>query len=271
MKYSIFTIMKKNIQYQNTSVHYSMYGKGNPVMLVHGFAEESSVFNDQVNHLKENFLVIVPDLPGIGKSEMLQKENVSLVDYADILKAMIDKENITGLTLIGHSMGGYITMAFAEKYPTMLNGLGLFHSSAYADDAEKIAVRKKAIEFIKENGTAAFLKTTIPGLFFNVDESQKAIDDLIEIGNSFAPEVLVQQYNAMINRKDTTAVLSTFAKPILFIMGEHDKAVPIAQTLQQSHLPQIAYVHILRRTAHMGMIEEPMLVNNYLADFLQSV
>lgn len=263
--------MQKNIQYQNTSVHYSMYGKGNPVMLVHGFAEEGSVFNDQVNHLKENFLVIVPDLPGIGKSDMLQKDNASLIDYADILKAIIDSENITVLTMIGHSMGGYITMAFAEKYPSALNGFGLFHSSAYADDAEKIAVRKKAIAFIKENGTAAFLKTAIPGLFFNVETSQKAIADLIEIGNSFAPEVLVQQYNAMIDRKDTTAVLSSFAKPVLFIMGEHDKAVPISQTLQQSHLPQIAYVHILRSSAHMGMKEQPDLVNKYLTDFLHSI
>ncbi len=263
--------MQKNIQYQNTAVHYSMNGKGNPVMLVHGFAEEGSVFNDQVNHLKENFLVIVPDLPGVGKSDMLQKENVSLLDYADVLKAIIDKENITSLTIIGHSMGGYISMAFAEKYPTVLNGLGLFHSSACADDAEKIATRKKAIAFIKENGTAAFLKTTIPSLFFNVEESKEAINHLIEIGNSFAPAVLVQQYNAMINRKDTTAVLSSFAKPILFIMGEHDKAVPISQTLQQSHLPQIAYVHILRSTAHMGMKEQPDLVNKYLTDFLHSI
>lgn len=263
--------MQKNIQYQNTAVHYSMYGKGNPVMLVHGFAEEGSVFNDQVNHLKENFLVIVPDLPGVGKSDMLQKENVSLIDYADIIKAIIDIENINALTIIGHSMGGYITMAFAEKYPSLLNGFGLFHSSAYADDEEKIAARKKAMSFIKEKGTAAFLKTTIPGLFFSVETSKKAIADLIEIGNSFAPEVLIQQYNAMINRKDTTNVLRSFTKPVLFIMGEHDKAVPISQTLPQSHLPQIAYVHILRSTAHMGMIEEPMLVNNYLTDFLQSV
>ncbi len=262
--------MQKHIQYQNTAVHYSIYGKGNPVMLVHGFAEEGSVFNAQVNHLKENFLVIVPDLPGVGKSNILKKENVSLLDYADVLKAIIDEENITALTIIGHSMGGYISMAFAEKYPTVLNGLGLFHSSAYADDAEKIATRKKAIEFIKEKGTAAFLKTAIPGLFFNVEKSKEAINNLIEIGNSFAPEVLIQQYNAMINRQDTTAVLTSFAKPVLFIMGEHDKAVPIFQTLQQSHLPQIAYVHVLRSSAHMCMIEEPELVNKFLAEFFNA-
>ena len=75
----------------------------------------------------------------------------------------------------------------------------------------------------------------------------------------------------MIARPDTTSILKTFLLPILFIMGEQDKAVPFADSLQQSHLPQISYVHILRVTAHMGMLEEPVLVNNFLAEFLNSL
>ena len=92
-------MLHKNISYQNTNIHYSIYGSGKPVMLLHGFAEDSSIFDAQVNYLKENYLVIVPDLPGIGKSEMLKKENVELADYAAILKAIIDEEKINSFTL----------------------------------------------------------------------------------------------------------------------------------------------------------------------------
>ena len=261
----------KNISYQNTNIHYSIYGSGKPVMLLHGFAEDSSIFDAQVNYLKEKYLVIVPDLPGIGKSEMLKKENVQLIDYAAILKAIIDEEKINSFTLIGHSMGGYITLAYADKYAETLNGFGLFHSSAYADDEAKIATRKKAISFIEQNGTAAFLKTTIPNLFYKPEKSIDDIKTLIEKGNSFPPEVLIQQYKAMIARPDTTSILKTFNHPILFIIGEHDKAIPFQHSLQQSHLPQMAYVHILRNTGHMGMKEEPDLVNNFMEEFLHSI
>ena len=264
-------MLHKNISYQNTQISYSISGKGKAVMLLHGFAEDSSVFDTQVNFLKEKYFAIVPDLPGIGKSAMLQKDNVQLTDYAAILKAIIDEEKIDKITLIGHSMGGYIILAFANKYAESLDGFGLLHSSAYADDEEKINTRKKTISFIKENGTAAFLKTAIPGLFFDVQKSQEDINTLIEKGNKFPPEVLIQQYEAMIVRPDATSILKTFSSPVLFIMGEHDKAVPFTHSLQQSHLPQIAYVNILRNTAHMGMLEEPELVNKFLAEFFQSL
>ena len=261
----------KKISFQNTAIHYTIYGSGKPVMMVHGFAEDSSIFKDQVNYLKENYLIIVPDLPGIGKSEMLQKENVQISDYADILKAIIDEEKIDSYTMLGHSLGGYITLAYAEKYGKTLNAFGLLHSSAYADDDAKIATRKKAIQFIAENGSGAFLKTSIPGLFFDAEKSKNEISELVEFGNSFNPKVLIQQYNAMIARPDTTSVLKNLQQPILMVMGEHDKAVPFAQSLEQSHLPKIAYIHILRNSAHMGMKEETENVNKILAEFLHSV
>ena len=264
-------MLNKNISYQNTHISYSVSGNGNAVMLVHGFAEDGSVFEQQVKFLKEKFLVIVPDLPGIGKSAMLQKENVHLTDYAAILKAIIDEEKIEKFTLIGHSMGGYITLALAGIYAQTLNGFGLIHSSAYADDEDKIKTREKAISFFKENGSEAFLKTSMPNLFHDVQKSKEAIKNLIEKGNNLSSEVLIQQSNAMITRPDTTSILKTFPSPILFIMGEHDNTVPFTDSLRQSHLPQIAYVNILRHTAHMGMLEEPDLVNKFLAEFLQSL
>lgn len=264
-------IVNKQIVHKNLNINYNIYGNGKPIMLVHGFAEDSSIFNLQVDTLQDTYQVIVPDLPGIGKSDMLTKDNVQITDYAAVLKAILDEEKISFFTLFGHSLGGYITLAYAEKYPETLNGFGLLHSSAFADDTVKIETRKKAISFIENNGTEAFLKTTIPNLFYDAEKNKKDIKELIQKGNDFVPEVLIQQYWSMIERPDRTSILKKFNLPILFIIGQHDKAVPFEQSLQQSHLPQIAYVNILRNTGHMGMIEEPIMFNKFLGEFLEAI
>ena len=176
--------MSAHILYSGSEIHYKIAGAGSAVVLLHGFGEDSSIWSNQVEHLKDNFKLIIPDLPGSGRSEKIQinrpsspesdpeiantseiPEEVTLETYAAIIKKILEKENIARCVMIGHSMGGYITLAFAEMYPHTLQGLGLFHSSAYADTTDKITTRLKAIEFIKENGVAAFFNTSIPTLF----------------------------------------------------------------------------------------------------------
>jgi len=261
--------MLKKITFSGSVIHYTLLGKGKPVVFVHGFAEDSSVWHNQLAALEADHLLIIPDLPGSGNSEILHKENVSLEDLAECIKSILDHEQIAECIMIGHSMGGYITLAFAEKYPTLLSAFLLFHSSAYADDAEKVAARKKGIGFILEKGAEAFLKATIPGLFYDSTKSKAEMDDLLKKSSSFSPEALIQYYTAMINRPDRTKVLREFEGPIGFIMGQHDKAVPFEQTLQQSHLPKMSYVYILRSSAHMGMLEETAKANGILSNFLQ--
>ncbi len=238
-------------------------------MLVHGFAEDSNVWKYQLDFLKDKYQLIVPDLPGSGLSPV--NSQLSTIDnYAEGLKAIPDHEGIARCTMLGHSMGGYITLAFAEKYPEALDAFGLIHSSAYADNAEKIATRKKAIEFIHANGAFAFLKTSIPGLFSEdwTKSHQPAIDGLIEAGKDFTQEALVQYYNAMISRPDRTEVLKAFAGPVLFTMGIHDKAVPFDDSMEQSHLPEQSQLCILRLSAHMGMWEETAKTNQAILGFL---
>ncbi|MEO9099821.1 MAG: alpha/beta hydrolase, partial [Ginsengibacter sp.] len=135
------------INFQNKKIFYRIEGKGNPVLLLHGFGEDGNIWNQQISALTKNNLLIIPDLPGSGKSEMLSG-NMGLEDYAEVVKAIADdaifkNEKENQFCLIGHSMGGYITLAFAEKYSQLLNSFGLFHSSAFSDTDEKIAVRRK--------------------------------------------------------------------------------------------------------------------------------
>ncbi len=265
-----------------------MFGKGRPVMLVHGFGEDGNIWNELIKDLQNIFLTIVPDIPGSGKSEMLDG-NISIEDYADVINEILNVEisaaslissqqsspfppplgEIEGAVLIGHSMGGYIALAFAEKYPDLLKGFGLFHSSAFADDEEKKQTRRKAIDFINANGAYAFLRTSIPNLFAG-KLHLKEMEYLIEEGKKFSPEALIQYYHAMINRPDRTEVLKTFTNPILFIIGEKDNAIPLKASLQQCFLPVISYIHILD-TGHMGMIEESSRSLMVIKSFLQNI
>jgi pimeloyl-ACP methyl ester carboxylesterase len=267
------------IEFHNKKIFYRLIGKGNPVLLVHGFAEDGNVWNKQINALKENNFLIIPDLPGSGSSQMLDG-NASIEDYAEVLKAIADEvllknseENKYRFSLIGHSMGGYITLAFSEKYPQLLTSFGLFHSSAYADSPEKVAIRKKGIEFILKNGTEAFVKTSVPNLFCEETKKEKPelITELLDIAKTISPEALIQYYGAMITRPDRSSVLKTFANPVLFIAGKSDTAIPLQAALEQCSIPSISIVHVLQRSGHMGMWEEVELSDSFLNSFLKYV
>jgi pimeloyl-ACP methyl ester carboxylesterase len=263
--------MKKTFLYQASTIHYQTFGSGKPILLLHGFGEDSTIWQHQIQALQNDYYLIVPDLPGTAHSQPIQ--NMSMEGMADCMKELLKYETpkfpLQGAEgVFGHSMGGYITLALIEKYPQLFKSFGLIHSSAFADNPEKVIARKKSIEFIQQNGAYEFLKTTTPNLFYNKQHTH--INTLVEQGKNFTPKALAAYYNAMIDRPDRTIVLKLFTKPILFVIGEHDQAVPFAQSLQQCHLPQQSHVHILRNTAHMGMLEESEKINEVIKAFLKN-
>ena len=170
-------------------------------------------------------------------------------------------------------MGGYIALAFAEKYSDYLAALGLFHSTAFADSEEKKETRKKGIEFIHQHGAFEFLKNSTPNLFspFSRTEKQELIDGFIRSLNNFSSQSLVSYYEAMMQRPDRTYLLQTKELPILFLFGEYDNAVPLQDGLKQAHMPEKSYIHILHQSGHMGMLEEIDNSNHMLNTFLSEI
>jgi len=266
--------MEKNFQYKGNNIYYSCEGSGPTVVLLHGFGEDSRVWQNLAATLKNDHYLIIPDLPGSGRSEMTG--DMSIEGMAEVTRAILENESVEGqgpVDCIAHSMGGYIALAFLEKYPSLLNSLGLFHSTSYADTEEKKIARRKSITFIKDKGAFEFLKTSIPNLF-STHARQKMtveIEDFINQQRSFTGEALVAYYEAMIARPDRGSLLTNSKIPFLFLMGKYDTAVPFSDSLEQCHLPEIAYIHILRESAHMGMMEEAGLANRILKNFLFQV
>ncbi len=270
--------MDNKFIYKNLALNYTKQGDGICILLVHGFGEDGSIFKHQVAVLEQNFTVIVPDLFGVGLSNSLpenitknEAENLSSLEfYADALYALLLLLSIKRIIILGHSMGGYITMAFVEKYPNLVQKMGLIHSSAFADNDEKKLARQKGIQLMETYGGYAFLKNVIPTLFSEQYKKNNAelLESLIDRSKTYSTKALQFFYTAMINRKDTTAVLANTTIPVLFIIGKEDKAVLLTDIIKQVHLPKNAYIHILDNVAHMGMIEATEKVNTHILEFV---
>jgi pimeloyl-ACP methyl ester carboxylesterase len=268
--------MQRSFSYQQKNISYRIEGKGLPVVLLHGFGEDNHIWDLQIDYLKEYCLLIVPDLPGSGSSQLLISHDpgqfISIDDYADCMQALLNHENISFCIMLGHSMGGYITLAFVEKYADRLTAFGLVHSTAYADSAEKKLNRTKGIELMETYGGQQFLKATIPNLFgekFKQAHPGK-IDDLIASAASFSTPALQQYYVAMRERPDRSRLLQSNPFPVLFVIGTADVAAPMQDVLQQTHLPLKSYIHVLEGVGHMGMWEAPGQLNQYLLAFIKS-
>ena len=241
-----------------------------PVMLVHGFTEDRQIWNKIIPTLEKKYRFILPDLPGSGASAANPGLN-HLADYAVALEEIRVAENTDRIILIGHSMGGYISLAYAERFPRQLTGLGLFHSTTRADGPEKKAAREKNQDFIRRNGAAVFVRQSLPGLYSAAfrDAHPEEIEEQIARYANFGPETLVLYLEAMKNRPDRTDILRSCDVPVLIIAGEEDKVIPPADMLPLAHLPRISYFHTLPRTAHMGMMENPTLCISCVDHFLE--
>ena len=258
----------KHILWNDRKLAYGVAGSGKAVVLVHGFGEDGSIWQQQVQALQNTFKVIVPYLPGSGASEL--QPDMSMEGLAQSVKAVLEAEGITECAMIGHSMGGYVTLAFAEKWGKNLRGFGLFHSTAFADSEEKKSTRQKGIDFIKQNGAYAFLKTTLPNLYSPAtkETAPALLQQHLQSVGYFTDAALIQYYQAMMARPDRTEVLKQTTLPVLFVLGKWDAAVPPEDGWKQCYLPQKSYIHMLDGSGHMGMMEEAEKSNQLLLDYL---
>jgi len=266
----------KEISHKQKKIFYRSIGEGPVVVLIHGVPFDGKLWSNQF-HFFPGFKLIIPDLPGSGVSEMIH--DMSMEGMAECVKEIIVHETASlffksgqphSVIVIGHSMGGYITLALAEKYPELVNGFGLFHSSAYADSDERKAGRKKTIQLIQEKGVEEFAKTSIPNLYSPLTKEQNPalIEQQLEIARNFSAESIVSYQLAMMHRKDRTEVLRKATVPIFFALGRFDAVIPLKDGLEQGSLADLSYFHILENAGHVGMLEEPTETNTILLNYL---
>lgn len=247
-------------------LHYTCYGIGDTIILLHGFCENSTCFNRQVFLLKDKYKVITIDLPGHGLSPIQQA--FSIADIAQEVKRILDKENISSCVMIGHSMGGYVTLAFAKLYPKILTGIGLLHSTANADNDERKTKRNQAIELIPKTGAKTYLNAFIPPLFVeNIDKT--IIEERLKSNLNISEQTLINCLKALRDRESSIEWITRTTLPIAFFIGKHDALIPANDMLSQAASAKVAKVIYLENSAHMGMHAQPDDVAEGIDDFVE--
>ena len=266
--------MKKNLyNYGVDRLSYIDQGTGpTTVLLIHGFGEDHQVWSNQIEFLSKYYRVIAPNLPGVHcKPLPLHPSQIPTINnYVQILHDLMHHLNIEQYYIMGHSMGGYIGLAFADYYINHVIGLGLIHSTTYADSAAKKASRIKVAEFLKEFGTSKYLETATQNLFgpaFKSSHPDK-IQDIIDSTSDISSEAMIQFVLAMQNRQAFTHLLTQKQIPIWMIIGDADIAIPIEDSLAQAELLPPNNVIVLNGIGHMGMLEATEQVNQGIQRFI---
>lgn len=242
-------------------------GKGPVVLLIHGYCETHVVWKDLGTKLSENFRVIIPDLPGFGNSDSLPTP-FSMETVAETLWKKLDSLAVNDLVVIGHSLGGYVALAMAAIYHKRIRGLGLFHSTALPDSAEKKENRNKVIDFVGRNGVGPFMDTFVPGLYGNQDHpSMIAVDRLCR---QTPAETVMAYAAAMRDRPDRQAILMNAGFPILILAGEKDKLIAPETLEKQAKMCRNGQLIVLKETGHMGMFEAPTDSINAISRFAKT-
>jgi len=241
--------------FNGKKISYTDSGKGNAIVFLHGFLESKKIWAEFSAVLSENFHVICIDLPGHGETENYGEVN-SMNLMADCTDAVLKKENVSDIFLIGHSMGGYAALSFAERYSEKLKGLCLFNTTAYADSEIKKADRDRTIKVLLKN-PLVFINEAIPNLFGagNIEKFKNEIEEAKKLAVTTSVEGACSCLRGMKIRGDKTELLKKIKIPILFIAGENDNVNPLEKSLEQSKLSEKIKLLLLKNCGHMGFIE----------------
>lgn len=262
---------EKFVMAGSTALHIADSGKGEKcVVLLHGYLESMYVWDDFAPLLKDKVRVITVDIPGHGVS-VVNGEVHTMEWIADVLRDMLDALAIERVTMVGHSMGGYIALAFCEKYPERLDGVVLLSSTPNPDTELKRENRRREIALVKSGKKGTLAHTAAEAGFAeqNRRRLKSYIDDLEECVHITEDEGIVALLGGMMERKDQNEMLRKSSVKQLFILGKMDGYIPleVAEGIVAAH-PQ-AKVAWLEQSGHMGFIEEPEACAAALLEFVE--
>ncbi|MGF2616821.1 alpha/beta hydrolase [Rossellomorea vietnamensis] len=234
---------------------YKDQGEGQIVILLHGFCG-SQEYWEKVMPLLDQYRVIAVDLRGHGESG-IPEGGYSIEEMAKDIHYFMDQKQLKEVYMLGHSLGGYVTLSFAENFPDKLKGFGLIHSTPLPDDERAKEKRTESIKKIDSEGMHSFIDGMVPNLF-NQDrlaESKEQIDKAKQIGYNTSPAGAKETLKAMRSRGDFQHVIEKGGLPVLLVAGTNDNVVPKEKTFV-SDSPNVKKV-LLEQSGHMGIYEEP--------------
>ena len=255
--------------YKNTKISYSDTGKGNAVVLLHGFLENKTMWQDLVPELSKKNRIITIDLLGHGETECMGYVH-SMEDNAEVVQAVLSKLRIRKAVFVGHSMGGYVALAYGELYPENVRGLVLLNSTSKADSDERKTNRDRAIKAVKKDYTT-FIRLSI-GNLFSPDNRERLIDEIEKVKNEALKTPLqgvVASLEGMKIRKDREVLLHLTPYPKMIILGKNDPVLNYEDSLDQ--IEDTAVKLVTFPDGHMSHIENKDELKTVLLEFFKGV
>lgn len=259
-----------NIQSSSKGIYYRTLGSGKKsIVYVHGFCENMSLWDNVLSEIP-GYGQIMLDLPGFGLSNGLTFS--SLKNMAEIVVEFLQENDISNPILVGHSMGGYLSLEILKNNLMPVRALAMIHSTFEEDSPEKKANRDKTIEFLEHNPLSAYLKVFVEGLFAP-ENAKNPI--LIEKANQ-----IVSQNNsanvqaglkAMRNRQGSLEWLRGTEIPVYIVCGQYDTHVPLMRSLHAASLCKTGMFSLLENSGHLGLLEEPEKIKKGIGEFTEWV
>ena len=261
--------MLKTATFKNGRIAFSDTGKGRIVVLLHGFLGSREIWAQTIENLSKSYRVIAIDLPGHGETDNFGYVH-SMELMAKAVKAVLEELKLKRYVLIGHSMGGYTALAFADLFPDNIKGIGLYHSSAYPDSEEKKRDRTRSVKVVKANHRI-YSEEVIRNLFagHHLDQMKKELTFATKIAGTTGKQGIIAALEGMKDRPDRSIILGLVSYPILMVIGKHDNVLPAGQLLEQSKKIKHPHIVVLEDDGHMGFLESPKASNKALRKFLR--
>lgn len=249
--------MTGKVKFKNISIRYKVEGMGTVVVLLHGYLESLDIWSAFAGELMKKFRVLCIDLPGHGQSGIIGNVHTMEV-LAEGVKTVLNELNINKCILIGHSMGGYVTMAFADLFPDRLYGYSLFHSTPFRDTEEKKQNRNREIELVNQGKKEMIFNINVPKAFANdnLKKLKRKIEQAVQIAKDTADEGVKVILEGMKLRKDRSEILNNSKTPVLIILGRKDNYIPFDLIKERIKLNDKGEIYTLENSGHMGFVEE---------------
>lgn len=259
----------KQIQFKNSSISYTDTGKGTAVVLLHGFLENKTMWSNYIAAFAKKNRVIAIDLLGHGETECLGYVH-SMEDNAYAVHAVLAELRIRKAIFVGHSMGGYVALAFAELYPDFVKGLVLLNSTAKADSDERKLNRDRAIKAVKQS-YINFVRLAIANLFSenNRERLSEEIENVKKEALKTPLQAIVASLEGMKIRDDREVLLHLSPFPILLILGEKDPVLQYEETKKQIKNTEVELISF--PDGHMSHIENQGELTEVLLDFFKKI
>lgn len=248
-------------------MHYKITGRGKTIVLLHGFLEDHTIWQEVAESLSKTFQLILIDLPGHGKSPVLSGIHSMELMAGEVCR-VLQSEKIEKAALVGHSLGGYVALACIEKYPELFDGICLVNSTPEADSPERIQNRNRAVQAVRQNKNL-FIRMAIPNLFNQVrlEAYKPDVEKLVSAACQMSEEAIIASVEGMKIRQNRMQALTEFEGEKLWVIGKRDDVLDAKSLKKLAKQHEIPFVEF--PDGHMGMIENAgeltSIINLFLA------